>query len=244
MSQDKPHKVSGELAKQLRSAQEFNRRWGVKTWQLDTEAPLEVPDSSVQILAGAFPRLFISYRWESAEHESWMDFFAGDLFHRGYDVVFDRDPRRFTQEIELDELLAMMSTCQLFVPVITTGYVQRIMARTAKEGGPVRQEWELALQLGAQKKLGFIGVWRCGDVAPAPFTPDNVADFRDLTLYHDRMNETFPFRQVVIVGRTPKQTLGTIGPMRREQVRGVIEQLVATKQMIPPLTIQPYRGEP
>jgi hypothetical protein len=180
----------------------------------------------VHILPWAFPHLFISYRWESGEHEHWMDYFVSDLLDRGYYVVFDRDPRRFGSEIDVDSLLALMNTCQIFVPVITEGYTQRVLAAHPEDGGALRREWDLALHLGEQRKLAFMGIWRSGEFVPPPFTPDALADFRDLSHYPHHMDATFPYRQVTVVGLRTDGNEHAIGPLRREEVRGAVEVLI------------------
>ena len=40
------------------------------------------------------PRLFISYRWSDEVLEAVLiDELAGELYRRGYDIAYDRDPR-------------------------------------------------------------------------------------------------------------------------------------------------------
>ncbi len=78
------------------------------------------------------PRLFISYGWsrdethDTFESDVWTDAFAGFLVGRGYDIVFDRDPRNFHKGLSWLALLIRMNDCNYFVPVISDAYVERI----------------------------------------------------------------------------------------------------------------------
>ena len=90
----------------LTRVQVVNERSGFLAWDLQriAEDPLSDPGPAyprLRPLAPGSARLFISYSWSrdnvhnAFDSDLWVDAFAGFLFNRGYDIVFDRDPRNF-----------------------------------------------------------------------------------------------------------------------------------------------------
>jgi hypothetical protein len=117
------------------------------------------------------PRLFISYGWsrdekhDTFESDLWVDAFAGFLFGRGYDIVFDRDPRNFGKDLSWVALLIRMNDCNYFVRVISDAYVERISAPDPT--GAVVAEWNHAVELFPEW-LTMIGIWHSGSPFPEP----------------------------------------------------------------------------
>jgi TIR domain-containing protein len=171
--------------------------------------------------------LFLSYRWGDALLESWVDFFAGDLQGRGYDVVYDRDPRHLSKPRDVVRLVAQLAECRFFVPILTGEYVVRARGEGTDDGW-VYDEWRAATSLAAAKRLTFVGIWHSGSELPAPFTPESVVDLRDLARYHERMDETFPARKFLVLGMRSDETGRALGPLERRDVPAAVQKLTAT----------------
>jgi hypothetical protein len=128
------------------------------------------------------PRLFISYGWsrdetyDAFESDLWIDAFAGFLFGRGYDIVFDRDPRNFHKGLSWTALLVRMNDCNYFVPVISDAYIERISSPNPV--GAVVAEWNHALKMFPEW-LTMIGIWHSGSPLPEPLTEANTVNVRD-----------------------------------------------------------------
>lgn len=164
------------LTRALREVQESNRAHGVMSWSPEL---LSVEDDMRPPTAEA-PRLFISYRWEDIELESWLDMIVGSLVGRGYRVVFDRDPRNFARGLSRDDLLFRMSVCDYFVAVLSEGYSRRVMGEDLADAGAATDEWEQALQRARAGSMRMIGLWHSGETVPPPFTLASVVDMRPL----------------------------------------------------------------
>ncbi len=128
------------------------------------------------------PRLFISYGWsrdethDAFESDLWVDAFSGFLFGRGYDIVFDRDPRNFDKGLSWVSLLTRMNDCNYFVPIISDEYVERISSPQA--AGAVVAEWNHAVKM-SPAWLTMIGIWHSGSTLPEPLTEATTVDVRD-----------------------------------------------------------------
>ncbi len=128
------------------------------------------------------PRLFISYAWDrdekmfdTYEEDLLVDDFASFLFNRGYDIVYDRDPRNFGKKLKWTDMLMRMIDCNYFVPIITKAYLERISS--PKVEGALVAEWSHARQL-FPKMLTFIGIWQSRSALPEPLTLANTVDVR------------------------------------------------------------------
>jgi hypothetical protein len=131
------------------------------------------------------PRLFISYAWardeegiDDYEFDQWVDAFAGWLFGRGYEFVFDRDPRNFDKLRSALHLLIRMNDCNYFVPVVSEHYAARVDPNSPQHGGWAANEWRHATKAAEAGFLTFLGVWHSGSVLPPPLTPENTIDIR------------------------------------------------------------------
>jgi hypothetical protein len=64
------------------------------------------------------PRIFLSYKWESAEHRTYVASLADALIEAGWEVVIDRDfkPERYAS---VEEFVAQLATCGIFLAVAT-----------------------------------------------------------------------------------------------------------------------------
>jgi tetratricopeptide (TPR) repeat protein len=191
-------------------------------WQLVNEVVQTTPPPQE-------PTIFVSYRWESDAVIAWVSQFADDLVERGYDVVFDRHLQKDPQPPTVPELVSRVAHCNIFAPVLTEGYRRRVETGPhGHEDGWVFDEYQVALRLGNAGRVRFVGIWRSGPVVPAPFSPDNVCDFRNDNQYTALMDQVFPTRYAVVIGRRPDDTYRSIGPVKLSQTQGVIKMLQDT----------------
>jgi hypothetical protein len=155
------------------------------------------------------------------------------LESRGYDVVFDHSVQDHRSEpLPVPDLVALIAGCTHFVPVLTEGYRRRVETRPGValviEDGWVFDEYQVAVRLGAARRLIFRGVWRSGPAVPSPFTRESVYDFRDDVAFNARLDEHFPVRMANITGFRPNGTARTIGPIPRTEIVRFGQQLEAT----------------
>jgi tetratricopeptide (TPR) repeat protein len=178
------------------------------------------------------PRLFISYRWGTEEQDAWVARLVSALESRGYDVVFDRNVQSHSDPLPVPDLVALIAGCTHFAPILTEGYRRRVENRPGGglviEDGWVFDEYQIAVRLSAGKRLIFEGIWRSGLVLPAPFTSENVCDFRDDLAFDSCMEEHFPVRMALITGLRPDGTGRTIGPVPRTEIQRFGQSLEAT----------------
>lgn len=123
------------------------------------------------------PRVFISYKWESDEHVSWVLRLATDLRNLGVESVLDQ------WEIRLgDSLSTYMSTkigqADAVLFVITPGLVRALEAEQHK-GGAIQIEMQMAI---ARKLHGhairLIPIYRSGEKVPTSLLDALYVDFR------------------------------------------------------------------
>jgi tetratricopeptide (TPR) repeat protein len=199
----------------------------VELWQLieETASTTQPPE---------YPRLFLSYRRQSPEHMEWLRRLARELDERGYDVMLDQFIQGQEQAPSVPELVSLIATCNVFVPVLTDGYFERINlgdgpvhAHKYLEDGWVFDEFQAALHLGQMQRLVVTGLWRSGRLHE-PFTPDNVVDLRDDRLFPDALSRPFPRRKVMVVGVRPDSRVRSVGPLPFSQAMRLREELQAS----------------
>jgi hypothetical protein len=171
----------------LQRVEAVNRRYGFMAWDpekiaLDPRGDPGLEYPRLRPPTQVSPRLFISYGWsrddtdDTFESDLWVDAFAGFLFGRGYDIVFDRDPRNFDRGLSWFALLTRMNDCNYFVPIISDVYVERISSLHAT--GAVVAEWNHAVKMFPEW-LTMIGIWHSGSALPEPLTQASTVDVRN-----------------------------------------------------------------
>jgi hypothetical protein len=145
----------------LHAPRESNMQWGVLTWDpemLEEDQQAEAAGEEPIRVDGA-PRLFISYRWSQAVDTSGgIDFFVGSLFNRGYDLVFDRDPRHLQKQLSAGDVLLLLYSCTHFVVLLTDELVDYLAETPRANKSPIDLELELARKLVAEGKLHWVPV--------------------------------------------------------------------------------------
>jgi hypothetical protein len=185
----------------LGAPRESNMQWGVRTWDPDlleqdqrAEAAGEEPIRPV-----GSPRLFLSYRWShEVDTSGGLDFFAGALFGRGYDLVFDRDPRHLDKHLTAYDVLLLLYGCTHFVPLLTDELVDYLAAPPRVTKTPIDLELELARTLEAEGTLRWLPVR-----LDSPWPSD----------------ELFPTRMFQVVATFADGRRQGSEPMERRQVR-------------------------
>jgi hypothetical protein len=175
----------------LRLPEANNAAHGVLTWDpelLRQEAEMDLPRTSLRPIAA--PRLFISYRWSLEVSEAGrVDYFAGRLHMRGYDIVFDRHPLHLDKGLDANDVLLLMYGCTHFVPFVTEDVVAMLNSDTPTRS-PVQLEWELARSLARSRAaLKWLGIWVSGESLPKPLSRKTVADVRESW---DALDDLFP----------------------------------------------------
>jgi hypothetical protein len=152
---------SPEVGFALRAPRAANERAGVLTWDREMVAQDRqaeaIGEEPIQVVGS--PRLFLSYRWSQEVGASGtLDFFAGSLFNRGYDLVFDRDPRHLDKHLAAGVMLLLLYGCTHFVLLETDELADFLAESTRTRNSPIDLELELARALAAEDRLKWMPV--------------------------------------------------------------------------------------
>ncbi|GIJ57445.1 hypothetical protein [Virgisporangium aurantiacum] len=198
----------------LRAPRESNQQWGVLTWDpdlLDQDQQAEAAGEE-PIRAVGSPRLFLSYRWSHAVDTSGgLDFFAGALFGRGYDLVFDRDPRHLDKHLTAYDVLLLLYGCTHFVPLLTDELVDYLAGPPRTGKTPIDLEMELARTLEAEGRLRWLPTR-----LDSPWPSD----------------ELFPTRLFQVVATFPDGRREESEPMERIRVRAALARARAIRDVV------------
>ena len=196
---------SGVVPRLLERSRQLADRTGFLTWRPDRLAADPVSDPGPQVArlspkpTPQEPRLFIAYAWNRDDpsrldgaYESDIVTYAiaGNLFNRGYRIMFDRDPRNLDKGLDDIHVLRRLYDCNYYVPVVTARYVEKV-ARSAPPS-LVKAEWELAGQLRDAGYLVFAGILLAGQVLPPSLDASNTVDVRQGGNLSPALVEAFP----------------------------------------------------
>jgi tetratricopeptide (TPR) repeat protein len=177
-------------------------------------------------------RIFLSYRRENAEHMAWMRRIAQELDDRGYDVLLDQFIRGLETAPSVPELISLMVSCNVFSPVLTDGYFERIdpgdgpiVSHLYMSDGWVFDEYQLAMHLGEMRRLVVTGIWRSGQLQP-PFNADNVLDLRNDKQFSRALDAAFPRRKLMVVAMRAAGRGRTIGPFSNSRAQKTVKEFV------------------
>jgi hypothetical protein len=216
------------LAYSLGIAKRINDSSGVLTWNPELlEEDLAMAQDGAFPLIEAAPRLFLSYRWSYAIDElGLIDFLAGTLFARGYDIVFDRDPRWQHETLSAGDVLLLMFGCTHFVPVSTRELVS-LFHSPGPATSALYAEWALAHYLSeGPRSLAWKGLWLSGDALIAPLQEASVADVR--AAGYDALDRHFPERSFTVTLTTVSGDQKSLGPFPRWHLREAVATARAT----------------
>ena len=115
------------------------------------------------------PRLFLAYKWGEDAFNRWVSRIAATLTANGWDVVFDAFRDESVDRL-VEDFVARLLTCRVFVAVITPAYVEHAIS-------PTKPTWvfdELQIALSASDELlQCVALWHSGDERPPfPFILD------------------------------------------------------------------------
>ena len=177
-------------------------------------------------------RIFLSYRWENDLHREWVRGLADSLDERGYDVILDQ----FAMEQPISEMISLIATCSIFMPVLTDGYFERIdvgdgpvVSHEFMKDGWVFDEYQVALSLAKIHRLKIAGMWRSGRLRDV-FTTDNTIDMRDDRRMEMNLDRVFPRRKLVVIGTRNDETGRMIVVPRFSQIPDTIKLLRDTNE--------------
>lgn len=160
------------------------------------------------------PRVFLSYRHEekprnadagglNALHRAWVNDFARALAAWNVDVIWDDrlrdffrphtslDPGRLPFLAEASALCFQVA--QIFMPIVTRGYLERIASETGDAGyGTVTEEWSRGTAecaAGRAELVAIVREWPIQGYAcvPAPIESNNAWDFRFVSPERDEV---------------------------------------------------------
>ena len=202
---DKKRERGRILSGLLGRSKSLNDNAGFMAWDPERLASDPVGDPGRDVVrltppTRSAPRLFLAYAWSpddqtavahGYEQDMLMEAFAGELFGRGYQIVYDRDPRNVDKALDEIHVLRRLYDCNYFVPVVTERYLEKI-APESPARGMVGAEWDLACQLADAGFLAFIGVWLSGKELPGRFTARNTVDLRDHNIFGAAVDAMFP----------------------------------------------------
>jgi tetratricopeptide (TPR) repeat protein len=133
-------------------------------------------------LAGYPARVFVSYRWEGAEHHAWVERMALALREAGYDVTLDQWEPEVTTLAAVPGLVSRIVRSHVVLVVVSRGYVDAV-AGTEKRGGSIVDGWvfdEYQLLRSTQEAgmCDVVLVYRDGSGLPGTQRRDRVVDAR------------------------------------------------------------------
>jgi hypothetical protein len=190
---------------------------------------------------------FISYRWETGEHDRWVQAFARGLRARGYPVILDQELMQAPDapkpsDEQLLRLFEALGTATHFTPIVTPGYSERVLGEHVSNwrDGWVHDEWTIALNMAKERRLIFDGVWRSGPASgiPAPFDEHNVADFRGDDLEGD-LDRWYPRFEVNVIGRRGDGTARVVGPILYTEYPQAVELFRADARQFESVAVVP-----
>ena len=132
------------------------------------------------------PKVFISYKWESDDHNNWVAKLAGDLRNAGIDACLDQWEVRYGDSFT-DYMTSKISEADAMLFIMTSASVAAVEARSGK-GGAVKFEIQLASSRKlAGEKFRIIPIYREGLKTAAHVRDHRYADFRDHYQYENNL---------------------------------------------------------
>ena len=212
----------------LRERQYGRMLWDRELVQQDMKAEEE---GRLLPRASGASRLLISYRWAfDATYDEELSLsiheFAGWLFGRGYDVVYDRDPRHIAKGFSSEQILWLLPGCSQMLVFVTDGYQDRVYESGCTS--PACQEFSLAPHLfHANKQPRLLGLWLQGERLREPlFSKRWIVDCRDEDTFMAGCDTSFPVRKYQIEYQEGK-SMRVIGPLERPRVQPLVMDLLS-----------------
>ncbi|TAI60398.1 toll/interleukin-1 receptor domain-containing protein [Bradyrhizobium sp. Leo170] len=122
-------------------------------------------------------RVFVSYKWESETHSSWVKNLATALRARGIEAILDQWEVKLGESFT-DYMQEHISTADVILFVITQKAVEAAEAPKGK-GGALKFEVQMMNARRMAEGTRIIGVYRSGDRPPHYLRDHRYVDFRD-----------------------------------------------------------------
>lgn len=130
-------------------------------------------------------KVFISYKWEDASQNAWVEKFATDLRKAGIESHLDQWEVRYGDSF-IEYMTSMIGKADVVLFIITTASVAAV--ESSKEVGGVKFELQLTLgRLIGNEKIRLIPVFREGEKIAIHLKDRRYIDFRDDTKYESNL---------------------------------------------------------
>jgi hypothetical protein len=146
-----------------------------RTWANLKSFAKSLPDDAP--LDRKLVRVFVSYKWESKQHSSWVENFATGLRARGIEALLDQWEVKLGESFT-DYMQEHISTADIILFVITPKAVEAAEAPKGK-GGALKFEVQMMNARRIAEGTRIIGVYRAGDRPPHYLRDHRYVDFRD-----------------------------------------------------------------
>lgn len=124
------------------------------------------------------PKVFISYKWESNDHNDWVMKFAVDLRSAGIEAFLDRWEVKYGESFS-DYMTSRISEADAMLFVMTTASVDAVESKS-RAGGALKFEMQLAASRRiAGENFRLIPIYREGNKTAAHVRDHRYVDFRD-----------------------------------------------------------------
>jgi hypothetical protein len=146
-----------------------------RTWKDLKVFAKSLPDDAP--LDAKAAKAFVSYKWESEEHSSWVQKLSEGLRVRGVEALLDQ------WEVKLGEsfteyMQEHISTADVILFVITSAAVEAAEAPKGK-GGALKFEVQMMNARRMAEGTRIIGIYRAGSRPPHYLRDHRYVDFRD-----------------------------------------------------------------
>ncbi|WP_062357354.1 SUMF1/EgtB/PvdO family nonheme iron enzyme [Herbidospora yilanensis] len=132
-------------------------------------------------------KVFVSYKWDTEESDSWVKTFAETLRMAGIDAKLDRWEIRGGDSV-IDYMASRIREADIVLFIITDRSVKAV--ESADPGGHVKFEMQMATARRlAGENMRLIGIYREGSAPPIHLRDHLYVDFRDDAQFHGAMTE-------------------------------------------------------
>jgi hypothetical protein len=154
-----------------------------RTWTDLKAFAKSLPDDAP--LNSKLVRAFVSYKWESKEHSSWVERLSTALRARGIEALLDRWEVKLGESFT-DYMQEHISTADIILFVITPQAVEAAEAPRGK-GGALKFEVQMMNARRIAEGTRIIGVYRSGDRPPRYLRDHRYVDFREDAAFEDSL---------------------------------------------------------
>lgn len=127
-------------------------------------------------------KVFVSYKWQDADHNAWVERLGRDLRARGIDALLDKWEVRYGESFT-EYMTRGIHSCDAILFVVTPEFLAAA-EQASGPGGAVRFELQLGLARQiAGERCRLIGLLRRGDRTARQLRDLRYADFRNDDAY-------------------------------------------------------------